>query len=264
MIDAIRLGSISKGYDPGDFVLVAFGGAGAAFVAEIARDLGIPKSVVPPHPGVGAAAGLLSTDIRYEYMASHWADLQGADLSAVAAKYRTMAAEAGRELARDGFADADVSVVFEADCRYKGTRLRTPRRSANGLRRWLEDRCRRRVPPGARAPLSPPFCRHSGPVRQYSRRRRRPGAFRRSTRPALRWRKGRVGYRPGRGANRRPKPHCRLPCRRGLDPQRRHRLSARRAPARYGSRGTGHRSSRKTPRPSFRRISAQRRTGVAT
>ena len=143
MIDAIRLGSISKGYDPGDFVLVAFGGAGAAFVAEIARDLGIPKSVVPPHPGVGAAAGLLSTDIRYEYMASHWADLQGADLSAVAAKYRTMAAEAGRELARDGFADADVSVVFEADCRYKGQgyelRVEAPTDFADGWKIAVAD-----------------------------------------------------------------------------------------------------------------------------
>ena len=117
--------------------------AGAAFVAEIARDLGIPKSVVPPHPGVGAAAGLLSTDIRYEYMASHWADLQGADLSAVAAKYRTMAAEAGRELARDGFADADVSVVFEADCRYKGQgyelRVEAPTDFADGWKIAVAD-----------------------------------------------------------------------------------------------------------------------------
>jgi len=120
MIDAIRLGSVSKGYDPRDFVLVAFGGAGAAFAAEIARELGIPKAVVPPHPGVGAAAGLLSTDIRYDYMASHWAGLSGADLSAVAEKYRTMAAQARRELAGDGFADDAVTVTFHADCRYRG------------------------------------------------------------------------------------------------------------------------------------------------
>ncbi|MDE0705770.1 MAG: hydantoinase/oxoprolinase family protein, partial [Rhodospirillaceae bacterium] len=120
MIDAIRLGSVSRGYDPRDFVLVAFGGAGAAFAAEIARELGIPRAVVPPHPGVGAAAGLLSTDIRYDYMASHWADLAEADLTAVADKYRTMAAQARRELARDGFADEAVTVAFHADCRYRG------------------------------------------------------------------------------------------------------------------------------------------------
>ena len=59
MIDAIRLGSVSKGFDPRDFALVAFGGAGAAFTAEIARDLGIPATIVPHSPGVGAAAGLL-------------------------------------------------------------------------------------------------------------------------------------------------------------------------------------------------------------
>lgn len=120
MIDAIRLGSVSKGYDPRDFVLVAFGGAGAAFAAEIARELGIPEAVVPPHPGVGAAAGLLSTDIRYDFMASHWADLPEADLAAVAEKYRMMAARARRELAGDGFTDEAVTVAFHADCRYKG------------------------------------------------------------------------------------------------------------------------------------------------
>ena len=120
MIDAIRLGSVSRGYDPRDFVLVAFGGAGAAFAAEIARELGIPRAVVPPHPGVGAAAGLLSTDIRYDYMTSHWADLADADLTAVADKYRTMAAQARRELAADGFADEAVTVAFHADCRYRG------------------------------------------------------------------------------------------------------------------------------------------------
>lgn len=143
MIEAIRLGSISKGYDPADFALVVFGGAGAAFAAEIARELGIPKAIVPLHPGVGAAAGLLSTDIRYEYMASHWAELDGADLSAVAEKCRSMAAQARRELARDGFADADVSVGFQADCRYKGQgyelRVDTPPDFADGWKTAVAD-----------------------------------------------------------------------------------------------------------------------------
>ncbi|MGI9386768.1 MAG: hydantoinase/oxoprolinase family protein, partial [Methyloligellaceae bacterium] len=113
-------GSISKGYDTRDFALVAFGGAGAAFAAEIARELHIPKTIVPRNPGVGAAAGLLSTDIRYEYMVSHWSELRHADLAAVATKYRDMEKQARAELKNDGFVDDDMSVLFQADCRYKG------------------------------------------------------------------------------------------------------------------------------------------------
>ena len=242
MIDAIRLGSISKGYDPGDFVLVAFGGAGAAFVAEIARDLGIPKSVVPPHPGVGAAAGLLSTDIRYEYMASHWADLQGADLSAIAGKCRTMAAEARRETGAGRF------------CRRGCLRRLRGRLPLHRGRATNSASKRRRTSQTAGRPLSPTrsigstSATISGvlPTRRSRLSIFAPSASAGCLPPqhkagAAGWRKGRVGYRSGRGANRRPQPPCRLPCRRGLDPERRHCLSARRAHARYGSRGTDHR-----------------------
>ena len=58
MADAVRLVSIRKGYDPRDFALVAFGGAGALHGAALARDLAIPTVLVPPNPGVTSALGL--------------------------------------------------------------------------------------------------------------------------------------------------------------------------------------------------------------
>ncbi len=57
MSDAIRLISVSRGYDPRDFVLVAMGGAGALHSVALAKDLAIPTVLVPPSPGVAAALG---------------------------------------------------------------------------------------------------------------------------------------------------------------------------------------------------------------
>ncbi len=120
MIDAIRLGSISRGYDPREFALIAFGGAGAAFTAEIARELKIAKVVIPRSPGVGAAAGLLSTDIKYEYMVSCWSEMDQLDPGLASEKFQSMQQEGRRELLDDGFSDDDIRYRYQADCRYAG------------------------------------------------------------------------------------------------------------------------------------------------
>ena len=66
MADAVRLVSIRRGYDPRDFALLAFGGAGALHGADVARELGIPTVVVPPNPGVTSAMGCLLVDIQHD------------------------------------------------------------------------------------------------------------------------------------------------------------------------------------------------------
>lgn len=120
MTDAIRLQSVAKGYDPRDFVLIPFGGAGPAFAADIARELQIGKTVIPAHPGVGAAAGLLSSDIRYEHMSSLWTDLDTADLDVVSNAFGRLRSAARAELVADGFAKDQMSFQYHADCRYRG------------------------------------------------------------------------------------------------------------------------------------------------
>ena len=55
-----------KGFDPRDFVLVAFGGGGPLYAADIARELSVPRVIVPRHPGITAAMGLLASDLKYE------------------------------------------------------------------------------------------------------------------------------------------------------------------------------------------------------
>ena len=58
MADAVRLISIRRGYDPRDFCLVAFGGAGSVHAAHLARELDIPAVVIPPYPGITSALRL--------------------------------------------------------------------------------------------------------------------------------------------------------------------------------------------------------------
>ena len=62
----LRLISVRKGYDPRDFALVAFGGAGALHSAYLAKEIDIPNVIVPPHPGVAAAMGCLLVDVRHD------------------------------------------------------------------------------------------------------------------------------------------------------------------------------------------------------
>ena len=70
MTQAIELNSVRRGYDPREFTLVAAGGAGPLFACDIALELEIPRVLVPPHPGIIAATGLLATDLQHEFVAT--------------------------------------------------------------------------------------------------------------------------------------------------------------------------------------------------
>jgi N-methylhydantoinase A len=63
MANAIRSVTVQEGYDPREAVLVAFGGAGPLFATELVRELGVRRAIVPPHPGIFSAWGLLTQDI---------------------------------------------------------------------------------------------------------------------------------------------------------------------------------------------------------
>ena len=85
MSDAVRLISISRGYDPRDFALVAFGGAGALHGAAIARELSIPAVIVPPNPGVTSALGCLLVDVQHDFSESYFAGADDADPAVIEA-----------------------------------------------------------------------------------------------------------------------------------------------------------------------------------
>ena len=64
MVNALRLVSVQRGYDPRDFVLVGFGGAGPVHANALARDAEMPTLLIPPSPGIFSAIGLLMTDLK--------------------------------------------------------------------------------------------------------------------------------------------------------------------------------------------------------
>jgi N-methylhydantoinase A len=68
MAGAIRLVSLQRGRDPRDFVLFVFGGAGPLHAVPLARELAIPKVLVPARPGITSALGCLVADVRHHFV----------------------------------------------------------------------------------------------------------------------------------------------------------------------------------------------------
>lgn len=120
MVEAIRVNSVAKGYDPREFALIAYGGAGGAFAAEAAQQLSIPKVIVPLNPGVGAAAGLLATATRFEYRSTLWQTLDAPDTQRINQVYGQLTSQAQTQLATSGFSSAQSEYVYLAECRYVG------------------------------------------------------------------------------------------------------------------------------------------------
>jgi N-methylhydantoinase A len=120
MIGAMRLVSVQRGYDPRDFVLVAFGGAGPLHANALARELGIPTVLVPPSPGIASAVGMLVTDIRHEFVATRRLRLDALAPAALEELFADFVAEGERRLARDGVPPADRRMLRSADLRYHG------------------------------------------------------------------------------------------------------------------------------------------------
>ncbi len=120
MVQSIEENSVRKGYDPRDFALVAAGGAGPLFAAQIALEVGTPHVLVPPHPGVTAALGLLATDMVYEEVATAYQRLSALDHGAVQALFERLEAKVRTQLEEDGMSGEQIVIHRIADCRYLG------------------------------------------------------------------------------------------------------------------------------------------------
>jgi len=120
MAQAIEVNSVRRGYDPREFTLVAAGGAGPLFACDIALELEIPRVLVPPHPGIIAATGLLATDLQHEFVATERHALKSLDIDRLRARYDELTAQAVAQLDADGVPEDRRLVRRLADCRYAG------------------------------------------------------------------------------------------------------------------------------------------------
>ena len=140
MTEAISLHSVRKGYDPRDFSLVAEGGAGPLFAWQIAEQLSIPRVIVPRHPGITSAVGLLTTDIRYEVPTTVWTSSEDPHLALLQSEIDRLADEASAQLRADGIAAEDMTLERSVDCRYvgQGYELRVPAPDGPVTEEWVQ------------------------------------------------------------------------------------------------------------------------------
>jgi len=120
MVNAISLNSVQRGFDPRDFSLVAFGGGGPLYGVDIARELAVPRVIVPLHPGITSAMGLLASDLKYESQRTVMVDAPAADPAALESIYLEMEQEGRDQLDADGVADEARIFQRLVDCRYVG------------------------------------------------------------------------------------------------------------------------------------------------
>lgn len=120
MADAVRLVSIRRGYDPRDFALLAFGGAGALHGVDVARELGIPAVIVPPNPGVTSAMGCLLVDIQHDLAQMFTGLVDGTDEDAVEEAFVALEAEASTRLRHEGVTDENALLQRKVSMRYHG------------------------------------------------------------------------------------------------------------------------------------------------
>ena len=140
MVQSIEENSVRKGYDPRDFALVAEGGAGPLFAAQIALEVGTPWVVVPNYPGVTAALGLLATDMVYEYVSTVYERLSALDAAALQQAYEELEEQARVQLEEDGMPLEQILIQRVADCRYlgQGYELRVDADSGPIDHDWIE------------------------------------------------------------------------------------------------------------------------------
>jgi len=118
MAEALRIVSVERGHDAREFSLVAFGGAGPMHAAELAAELGIREVIIPPIPGGFSALGLVATDLKRDYVKTHFTPLAAATPDAVNAAFGEMEAAARQMLKAAKIPEADWVLERAADLRY--------------------------------------------------------------------------------------------------------------------------------------------------
>jgi N-methylhydantoinase A len=117
---AVRAVSVNKGVDPRDTTMIAFGGAGPLHAVNIARQIFIPRVVVPKVPGTFSALGMLMASWRQDFVRTFVGRIGSLDAAATQAVLSELASEGRAQLKRDGISEQGADFRFFADLRYVG------------------------------------------------------------------------------------------------------------------------------------------------
>ncbi|MGP4081575.1 hydantoinase/oxoprolinase family protein [Pseudalkalibacillus sp. R45] len=120
MLNALKLISVRKGYNPKEFTLVAFGGGGSMHAPALAQDLGVKKVVVPVASSVFSAWGMLMTDLRHDYIQTYIKRLNEIDLEGLNEEWTTLEDQATKQYEEEDVTTDRVLFTRFADMRYLG------------------------------------------------------------------------------------------------------------------------------------------------
>jgi N-methylhydantoinase A len=120
MAGAIRLVSLSRGHDPRDFILLAFGGAGPLHAAALARELGIPKVLIPARPGLTNALGCLVADLRHDFVRTINKPLSAVSEADLVSVLDEHVEEGTNILQRENVEIENVHIFHTADMQFQG------------------------------------------------------------------------------------------------------------------------------------------------
>ncbi len=145
MAGAIRMVSLSLGADPRDFALFAFGGAGPLHAAALAKELGVPRVLIPARPGMTNALGCVVADLRHDYVQTVNQPLGETDISLIHYVFANQIAAGEAALARENVSLTTVQKHFSVDMQFMGQShvvrvpLRRPNTSVADLRAKFEE-----------------------------------------------------------------------------------------------------------------------------
>lgn len=116
----IRKVTTSRGRDPGNYAMVAFGGAGGLFATEVADFLGVKTVISPPDPGNLCALGLHVSDVRRDYIRTMVRCQSTANSAEILGAWEGLASEGMADIKAEGIAEKDIKIELVADVRYFG------------------------------------------------------------------------------------------------------------------------------------------------
>ena len=117
---AVKGVTTERGLDAGDFVLVAYGGAGPLHAVAVAREIGIRNVIIPGAPGVFSAFGMLFSDLRYDYVRTHLMQLADAPFDEIEAVFKELEQQGRDAIASTSVKPHKIMVKRALDMRYVG------------------------------------------------------------------------------------------------------------------------------------------------
>lgn len=120
MANAVRAKTVQKGYDPREFSLIGFGGAGPMHAVEVAQILGMQEVIIPPYPGITSATGLLTTDLKYDATQTVFMHSTEMDFARINETITNLKGQVWAQLQESGFSQDELFMHGYFDCRYVG------------------------------------------------------------------------------------------------------------------------------------------------